>query len=93
MLSPPPPIPATDVWLLVRPTPELRRDRKLELREFPDPTPGPRDVILEIKASRQVNAGRLVDLFETGAGRVRRVRGDGGPRKLFAAPQESACGT
>ena len=26
-------------------------DRKLELREFPDPVPGPRDVILEIKAS------------------------------------------
>jgi threonine dehydrogenase-like Zn-dependent dehydrogenase len=26
-------------------------DRKLELRTFPDPTPGPRDVILEIKAS------------------------------------------
>src|SRR5258708_34102427 len=26
-------------------------DRELELREFPDPTPGPRDVILEIKAS------------------------------------------
>src|SRR6266403_4961777 len=26
-------------------------DRKLELREFPDPTPGARDVILEIKAS------------------------------------------
>ena len=26
-------------------------DRKLELRDFPDPTPGPRDVILEIKAS------------------------------------------
>src|SRR5258705_2322817 len=26
-------------------------DRKLELREFPDLTPGPRDVILEIKAS------------------------------------------
>src|SRR5262245_36779689 len=26
-------------------------DRKLELREFPVPTPGPRDVILEIKAS------------------------------------------
>ena len=26
-------------------------DRKLELREFRDPTPGPRDVILEIKAS------------------------------------------
>src|SRR5262249_15027222 len=26
-------------------------DRKLELREFADPTPGPRDVVLEIKAS------------------------------------------
>jgi threonine dehydrogenase-like Zn-dependent dehydrogenase len=26
-------------------------DRKLELRQFPDPAPGPRDVILEIKAS------------------------------------------
>ncbi|MEE2688775.1 MAG: zinc-binding dehydrogenase [Pseudomonadota bacterium] len=26
-------------------------DRKLELMNFPDPTPGPRDVILEIKAS------------------------------------------
>lgn len=26
-------------------------DRRTELRQFPDPTPGPRDVILEIKAS------------------------------------------
>lgn len=26
-------------------------ERRIELREFPDPTPGPRDVILEIKAS------------------------------------------
>ncbi len=26
-------------------------DRKLELREFPDPTPGPREAIIEIKAS------------------------------------------
>jgi threonine dehydrogenase-like Zn-dependent dehydrogenase len=26
-------------------------DRKLELRDFPDPTPGPRDVVIEIKAS------------------------------------------
>jgi len=29
-------------------------DRKLELRRFPDPTPGPRDVILAIKASGTV---------------------------------------
>lgn len=26
-------------------------DRKLEIRDFPDPSPGPRDVVLEIKAS------------------------------------------
>jgi D-arabinose 1-dehydrogenase-like Zn-dependent alcohol dehydrogenase len=26
-------------------------DRKLELRNFPDPTPGPREVVIEIKAS------------------------------------------
>jgi threonine dehydrogenase-like Zn-dependent dehydrogenase len=26
-------------------------DRRLELREFPDPTPGPREVVIEIKAS------------------------------------------
>ena len=26
-------------------------DRNLEIRDFPDPIPGPRDVILEIKAS------------------------------------------
>ena len=26
-------------------------DRKLELRDFSDPTPGPREVVLEIKAS------------------------------------------
>jgi len=26
-------------------------DRKLELRDFPDPTSGPRDVVIEIKAS------------------------------------------
>lgn len=26
-------------------------DRNLEIRDFPDPTPGPRDVIIEIKAS------------------------------------------
>src|SRR5215510_10800537 len=26
-------------------------DRKLELRDFPDPTPGPREVVIEIKAS------------------------------------------
>ena len=26
-------------------------ERKLEIREFPDPTPGPGEVVLEIKAS------------------------------------------
>jgi len=33
------------------------RDRKLELRDFPDPTPGPRDVVLEIKASGMCGSG------------------------------------
>jgi L-iditol 2-dehydrogenase len=26
-------------------------ERKLEIRDFPDPTPGPREVVIEIKAS------------------------------------------
>ena len=34
-----------------RPQHQRKNDRKLELRDFPDPTPGPRDVVLEIKAS------------------------------------------
>ena len=32
-------------------------DRKLELRDFPDPTPGPRDVVIEIKASGMCGSG------------------------------------
>ena len=31
-------------------------DRKLELRDFPDPTPGARDAVLEIKASGMCGA-------------------------------------
>ena len=38
-------------------------DRKLELMDFPDPTPGPRDVVLEIKASGMC----VTDLGPTGA--------------------------
>src|SRR5689334_15726371 len=45
------------IWIKIRATEATMKgvvflgDRKLELRDFPDPTPGPRDVILEIKAS------------------------------------------
>ena len=56
-------------------------DRKLELREFPDPTPGPRDVVIEIKASGMCGS----DLHQyrapanpdgaTAAGGVKRVPG------------------
>jgi hypothetical protein len=46
-------------------------DRKLELREFPDPTPDPRDVILEIFTHRwqleqAVEAYELFDTQTTG---------------------------
>jgi threonine dehydrogenase-like Zn-dependent dehydrogenase len=35
-------------------------DRKLQLKEFPNPIPGPRDVILEIKASGMCGVAREV---------------------------------
>ena len=43
-------------------------DRKLEIRDFPDPTPGPRDVILEIKASGMCGSDlhRYRATFDTG---------------------------
>ena len=34
-------------------------DRKLELREFPDPTPGPRGVIIEIKGTSAGLAAKI----------------------------------
>src|SRR5258706_812004 len=55
-------------------------DRKLELREFPDPTPGPRDVILEIKASGLCgsdlhNYGAAVQRAGAVAGGIKRQAG------------------
>ena len=44
-------------------------DRKLELREFPDPTPGPRDVVLEIKASGMCGSDLHVYRASVQAGR------------------------
>ncbi len=52
-------------------------DRKLELQEFPDPTPGPGEVVIEIKASgmcgSDLNAYRAKDISALGLG------GDGSP--------------
>ena len=43
-------------------------DRKLELQEFPDPSPGPRDVIIEIKASGM--CGSDLHFYRAPAGEV-----------------------
>jgi hypothetical protein len=49
-------------------------DRKLELREFSDPIPGPRDVILEIKASGM--CGSLGPSYDQGSPRPSPNRGE-----------------
>ena len=52
-------------------------DRKVELREFPDPTPGPGEVVLEIKASGMCGSD------------LKYYRGSGGAASLgFAARRE-----
>lgn len=48
-------------------------DRKLELRAFPDPTPGPRDVILEIKASGM--CGSDLKFYRSPAGEAMKALG------------------
>src|SRR5262249_17892653 len=80
-------------------------NRKLELREFPDPTPGPRDVILAIKASGMcgsdlhtyrapANPGGVVTGGEARPGRVRRVRrrAEGGRGAALHAPLAARAG-
>ena len=36
-------------------------ERKLQLMEFPDPTPGPHDVVVEIKASGMCGSDLKLD--------------------------------
>lgn len=43
-------------------------DRKLEIREFPDPTPGPGEVVLEMKASGMCGSDLNLYRAPTGAG-------------------------
>ena len=63
-------------------------DRQLELREFPDPTPGPGEVVLEIKASGMCGS----DLQVLPRGRQRgRVARPGGQRKRVIGGHEP-CG-
>ena len=66
-------------------------DRKLELREFPDPTPGPRDVILEDQGVGDVWQ-RSADLSRAGSakrgsGGWHQVAGRGDRRAPLSAPQ------
>lgn len=55
-------------------------DRKLEIRNFDDPTPGPRDVVIEIKASGMCGSDlhqyrKPADLGNAATGGVKRVAG------------------
>ena len=54
-------------------------DRKVELREFPDPTPGPGEVVLEIKASGM--CGSDLKFYRASAGGPSPIAlgGKGGP--------------
>ena len=51
-------------------------ERKLEIRDFPDPEPGPREVVLEIKASGM--CGSDLHAFSHGAELVAGVRAAAG---------------
>jgi D-arabinose 1-dehydrogenase-like Zn-dependent alcohol dehydrogenase len=62
-------------------------NRQLEIREFPDPTPGPGEVVLEIKASGMCGS----DLkFYRAAGNEAAALGLGGSGKQVIAGHESA---
>ena len=56
-------------------------DRRLELQDFPDPAPGPGEVVLEIKASGMCGSDLTIAVFGQGpvdlrpAYRPRRRRG------------------
>ena len=63
-------------------------DRKLELREFPDPTPGPRDVVLEIKASGM--CGSDLKLYRAGPGEAAKALGIGESGAVIAGHEP--CG-
>ncbi len=56
-------------------------DRKLELREFPDPTPGPAEVVLDIKASGMCGSDLMFYRAPKEGGRAGDLGlgGDGGP--------------
>jgi threonine dehydrogenase-like Zn-dependent dehydrogenase len=64
-------------------------DRKLELREFPDPTPGPDEVVLEIKASGM--CGSDLKFYRASAGAGSASLGLGGAGKIVIAGHEP-CG-
>lgn len=54
-------------------------ERQLELREFPDPTPGPGEVVIEIKASGMCGSDLKFYRAKGGAGALGLPGGDGEP--------------
>ena len=67
-------------------------DRKLDLQEFPDPTPGPRDVVLEIKASGM--CGSDLHVYREASNRAIRPRASGGgliPSSPATSPAVWSC--
>ena len=66
-------------------------NRNVELRDFPDPTPGPGEVVLEIKASDMCGSDLHYYRSEGGAAAMAAALGVGGDGKDVIAGHEP-CG-
>ena len=64
-------------------------DRKVELRSFPDPTPGPGEVVIEMKASGM--CGSDLKFYRSPPGEAQKALGLGGSAEPFIAGHEP-CG-
>ena len=64
-------------------------DRKVELRTFPDPTPGPGEVVIEMKASGM--CGSDLKFYRSAPGEAQKALGLGGNAEPFIAGHEP-CG-
>ena len=64
-------------------------DRKVELRSFPDPTPGPGEVVIEMKASGM--CGSDLKFYRSAPGAAQAALGLGGNAEPFIAGHEP-CG-
>jgi threonine dehydrogenase-like Zn-dependent dehydrogenase len=64
-------------------------DRKVEIRNFPDPTPGPGEVVIEMKASGM--CGSDLKFYRAAPGEAQKALGLGGNAEPFIAGHEP-CG-